>query len=90
MEDFVEYNCKDTNSQSEWIKIRELEILEGNIEASIKDYIYNIRKYRLENKMHTIKKKLKESEDKGVFEDLINLAKELKNVDLELKRLKRG
>jgi DNA primase len=40
--------------------------------------------------MHTIKKKLKESEDKGVFEDLINLAKELKNVDLELKRLKRG
>lgn len=90
LEDFVEYNCKDTNSQSEWIKIRELEILEGNIEASIKDYIYNIRKYRLENKMHTIKKKLKESEDKGVFEDLINLAKELKNVDLELKRLKRG
>lgn len=90
LESFVELNCNDANSQSEWIKIRECQNLTENIDTSIKDYIYNMKKHNLESKKESIKKKLKESEEKGIFEDLINLAKELKIVDLEFKRLKRG
>ncbi|MBL4933015.1 DNA primase [Clostridium paridis] len=90
LESYVENNCKTVDAQKEWIEIEEMDIFDENMETSIKDYIYNIRKHRLDIRKEDVKRSLKESEDKGVFEETISLAKELKDIDIELKRLKRG
>ncbi|WP_238883290.1 DNA primase [Clostridium sp. YIM B02551] len=90
LESYVENNCKTVDAQKEWIEIEEMDIFDENMETSIKDYIYNIRKHRLDRRKEDVKRSLKESEDKGVFEETISLAKELKDIDIELKRLKRG
>ncbi|MEQ8198243.1 MAG: DNA primase [Clostridiaceae bacterium] len=90
MESYVDNNCNTVESQREWIEIKELDTFGENEEASIKDYIFNIRKHKLEQEKNEITKRLKTSEEKGIFQETINLAKELGNINSELKRLKRG
>ncbi|MEQ8154464.1 MAG: DNA primase [Clostridiaceae bacterium] len=90
MESHVDNNCNTVESQREWIEIKELDIFGENEEASIKDYIFNIRKHKLEQRKNEITKRLKASEEKGIFQETINLAKELGNINSELKRLRRG
>lgn len=90
MESYVDNNCNTVESQREWIEIKELDIFGENEEASIKDYIFNIRKHKLEQRKNEITKSLKASEEKGIFQETINLAKELGNINSELKRLRRG
>ncbi|MBK1812853.1 DNA primase [Clostridium sp. YIM B02505] len=88
----IEFRCDDGESLKEWILIREIEtmITESNMEKIINDYIKEIKKQSLENYKKEILHKLKLSEEKGLFRESIELAREAKEVDEKLKRLERG
>ncbi|GIM28058.1 DNA primase [Clostridium polyendosporum] len=92
LEKSVELRCDDAESLKEWIYIKELDIVNksSDIEVLIKDYIYQLKKHNLEKKKKELIYNLKMCEEKGMFQESLKLAKEAKEIDDKLKRLKRG
>ncbi|SHI37104.1 DNA primase [Clostridium cavendishii DSM 21758] len=88
----VELKIQDPGTFKEWIEIKELSVVKGelSIDVLILDYINKIKKYKLEKIKKNILSKLKFCESKGEFEESLKLVKEAKDIDAKLKRLERG
>lgn len=91
LKSYVESGCDDVESSKEWVKIKEFNVLEANNgQKLIKDYINIIKSFRLNSKIESLKKEQKKLEQKGMIEESIKLAIELKNLNDELKKVRRG
>jgi DNA primase len=83
---YVENNCDDIESSKEWVKIKEIEVLEAqNTEKLIEDYISKVKSFKLQDKIESLKKEQKRLEQKGMIEESIKLAVKLKGLTEELK-----
>jgi len=89
---YVESGCDDIESSKEWVKIKELKVFlqEDNFEKIISDLINTVRSFRLQKRFEKLKKELKVLEQKGMIEESIKLAIELKEVKEALERQKGG
>lgn len=76
---YIESRCNDVESSKEWIYILDLNILAESADRHklIKDYISEIKKYKLEESKKEIMIKIKEFESKGMIEESIRLTQEL-------------
>ncbi|MPQ42229.1 DNA primase [Clostridium tarantellae] len=88
----IEIRCKDPEILKEWLEISELEILQhsSDIEILVKDYIYHIKKYKLENEKSNILKQIKEYERKNMIKESLELVKKTKGIADKLKELERS
>lgn len=83
---YVENSCDDIESSKEWVKIKEIEVLEAeNTKKLIEDYINKIKSFKLQDKIESLKKEQKKLEQKGMIEESIKLAIKLKELTEELK-----
>lgn len=88
---YIESRCDDPESSKEWIKIQEIHILEADDkEKLLNDYITKIKSYKIKLKLDSLKKEQKELERKGMIEESIKLAIELKTLNEELKNIKKS
>ena len=84
---YIESGCDDISSSTEWVKIQEIQVLEANdTKQLINDYISKIISYKLTVKLEALKKEQRELEEKGMIEESIKLAFELKNINEALKK----
>ncbi|MGL4108551.1 DNA primase [Clostridium sp. LP20] len=84
---YVESGCDDVESSKEWVKIKEINVLEASDgQRLIGDYIKKIKSFKLNEKLESLKKEQRELEQKGMIEESIKLAIELNKVRAELKR----
>ena len=82
---YVESKCTDIESSKEWVKIQELEVLEADdINRLIQDYYTKIKSFKLSERLRYLKKEQKDLEVKGMIEESIKLALELRKVNEEL------
>lgn len=86
IESHIENQCDDLESSKEWIKIKEIKVLEASdSDKLINDYIIKIKSYKLKAKLESLKKEQKDLEEKGMIEESIKLAMKLKTLNDELK-----
>jgi DNA primase len=84
---YVESGCDDIESSKGWVKIIELTVLEAeDAQKSIRDYINKIKSFKLQERLENLKKEQKVLENRGMIEESIKLAIELKELTEELKR----
>lgn len=85
---YIEARCDDVESSKEWISIIELELLDEEVDKQklIKDYLNNIKKYRLEESKKEIMQKIKEYETKGMIEESLKWAQRLIELQKEIGR----
>ena len=84
---YIESRCDDVNSSKEWVKIQEIQVLEAkDTNRLINDYISKIMSYKILARLEVLKKEQKELEQKGMIEESIKLALELKNLNEALKK----
>ncbi|MDD6794364.1 MAG: DNA primase [Clostridiaceae bacterium] len=90
IETYVESRCDDVESSKEWVKIRNLKVLTAEDgEKLIEDFIKQIKTFKLQKRLQELKKEQKILEQKGMIEESIKLAIELKGLNEELKKQKR-
>lgn len=89
-EQYIE-NAVIVNSEytKDWIKLREmdLDIDNENLDKMIGDCIREIKKYRLEETKKEIMKEIKLCESNGLIEKSLRLAKELMEIQKEIKNI---
>lgn len=86
---YVENRCDDVESSKEWVKVKEIKVLEtNNVKDILQDYVSIIKSYKLSEKLKYLKKEQKQLEEKGRIEESIKLALELKDVNEQLNKLK--
>ncbi|MGL4774060.1 MAG: DNA primase [Clostridium sp.] len=91
IESFIEAGCDDVDSSKEWVKIREIQVLEAKDDMQlIVDYIKLIKTNKLLEKREYLKKELRSLEQKGMIEESIKLVMELNKISELLKRGERG
>ena len=89
---FVESGCDDVESSKELVNIKEynLEINETtDVGKMISDFVYNIKSFKIEENIKQLKSKQREYEKKGMFSELIQVTKEFKELENQLKTMKR-
>jgi len=89
---YVESGCDDVESSKELVNIKEysLKINETtDIGKMINDCINKIKSFKIENKLKELKNKQKEYEKKGMFSELIQVTKEFKELENQLKIIER-
>ena len=83
---YVESRCDDVESSKELTMIKDMKVLEANDDNQlINDYIKKIKSYKLLSKIELLKKQQKDFEQKGMIEESIKLAIELKELNEKLK-----
>lgn len=83
---YIESRCDDVESSKEYTKIKEENILNlGNSDKQIKDYIDQIKSFKLKIQIDDLKKKQSELEKKGNIEESIEIAMELIQLSKQLK-----
>ena len=83
---YIESRCDDIESSKEYTKIKEENILNlGNSDKQIKDYIEQIKSFKLKIQIDDLKKKQSELEKKGNIEESIEIAMELIRLSKQLK-----
>ncbi|MEW8956768.1 MAG: DNA primase, partial [Clostridium sp.] len=84
----IETKCNDVDIMREWINIKELTLIfeEGQKEELVKDYIYEIKQFKLEETIKEVMKKIKEFESKGMIEETLKYVQKLKELQKELGR----
>ena len=82
----VEMNYDDVEIIKEWVNIQESKSINenDNYKVIVQDFIKQIKKYKLEDKIKEIKKEIKKFESEGNIEKSLSLAKELINVQRQL------
>jgi DNA primase len=80
---------QNTDFTKEWIKIQEckIDIDEGSIDKMVSDCVNKIKKYKLEESEKEIMDKIRKCESKGFVEESMILARELMNIQKEMRRL---
>ena len=89
---FVESGCDDVESSKELVNIKEynLEINETtDVDKMISDFVYSIKSFKIEENIKQLKSKQREYEKKGMFSELIQVTKEFKELENQLKTMKR-
>ena len=89
---YVESGCDDVESSKELVNIKEykLEINETtDVGKMISDFVYNIKAFKIEENIKQLKAKQREYEKKGMFSELIQVTKEFKELENQLKAMKR-
>lgn len=83
----IEMNYEDSEIIKEWINIQESkEIIEDdNYKAMVQDFIKEIKRHKLEEKVKKIKEDIKRSESEGNMEKSLSSAKELINIQRQLR-----
>lgn len=91
IESYVESRCDDIESSKELTKIREHEILDfTDRERLIKDYLKEVRSFKLKLQIEDLKKKQNRFEKEGKIEESIKIAIELTKLSEALKKGERG
>ena len=91
IESYVESRCDDIESSKELTKIREHEILDfTDRERLIKDYLKEVRGFKLKLQIEDLKKKQNRFEKEGKIEESIKIAIELTKLSEALKKGERG
>ncbi|MCR3758185.1 DNA primase [Clostridium felsineum] len=87
--DFIESRCDDGESSSEIVKIEEQNIIlsENNVKDLVDDFITNIKKFRLEETKKKIMSEIKDLEEKGLFNETIELIKRMEEIQNRLDNL---
>lgn len=85
----IEAKCDDEESYSEWIKVisENIVLSQGNEKKLIDDFIVNIKKFKLEESKKEIMNKIKTLEEKGLFQETLELIKEREEVQSKLNNL---
>lgn len=85
----IESKCTDVESSKEWIKISKGEIIDSgeNYTELINDYIREIKKYKLEESKKEIMNKIKQYEEKGLFQESLELVKEFQSIEEDIMKL---
>jgi len=85
----IEAKCDDEESYSEWIKVisENIVLSQGNERKLIDDFIVNIKKFRLEESKKEIMNKIKILEEKGLFQETLELIKKREEVQSKLNNL---
>jgi DNA primase len=80
---------QNTDFTKEWIKIQEckIDIDEGSIDKMVSDCVNKIKKYKLEESEKEIMDKIRRCESKGFVEESMILARELMNIQKEMRKL---
>jgi len=89
-EKHIEIRCDDIESSKEFINICEIELFTSediNVELLIKDYIRDLKKYKLEESKREIMIKIKECELKGLVEEPVSLLQELSKIQNLIRNL---
>ena len=90
IETYVESRCDDVESSKEWVKISNLKVLTAEDgEKLIEDFIKQIKTFKLQKRLQELKKEQKILEQKGMIEESLKLAIDLKGLNEELKKQKR-
>lgn len=86
---FIESRCDDGESSSEIVKIEEQNIMlsENNVKDLVDDFITNIKKFRLEESKKKIMSEIKGLEEKGLFDETIELIKRMEEIQNQLDNL---
>lgn len=88
---YVESRCDDIESSKELIQIKEHEILEfADKNRLIKDYINEVKSFKLKLQIEDLKKKQNRFEKDGEIEESIRIAIELNKLSERLKMGERG
>ncbi|PJI07070.1 MULTISPECIES: DNA primase [Clostridium] len=86
---FIESKCDDASSSSEIIKIEEENIIlsENNVKNLVDDFIINIKKFKLEESKKKIMSEIKDLEEKGLFDETLELIKKMEAIQKQLDNL---
>lgn len=89
IENKIENRCQTPELLKEWIQIKDMMIIinQSSIMDEIRDYIYQIKKYKLEEAKNLIIRKIKDCEKQNLFQESLRLVKEKKQIELRLKQL---
>jgi DNA primase len=88
---YVESRCDDIESSKEFTKIKEHEILAfADSERLIRDYIKEVKNFKLKLQIEDLKKKQNRFEKEGEIEESIRIAMELNKLSEALKKGERG
>ena len=88
---YVESRCDDIESSKEFTKIKEHEILAfADRDRLIKDYIKEVKSFKLKLQIEDLKKKQNRFEKEGEIEESIRIAMELTKLSEALKKGERG
>ncbi|WP_027633989.1 DNA primase [Clostridium hydrogeniformans] len=84
----IESKCNSVDTTREWVNIKELNLIfeEGQKEELVKDYIYEIKQFKLEETIKEVMRKIKEFESKGMIEETLKYVQKLKELQKELGR----
>ena len=75
---YIESRCDDVESSKELIKIKEVKILDlSNKDKLINDYLKQLESFKIKKKIEDLKKKQRQLEKEGKFEESIQIAREL-------------
>lgn len=87
----IELKCQNPEILKEWIFIKELVLVvnEREVASEINDYIYQIKKFKLEEQRKNIMNDIKNCERRNLFEESLKLIKTKKEIDKKLKELER-
>lgn len=85
----IELKCQNPEILKEWISIKELELVinEKKLLQEVNDYIYQIKKMKLEKQRNEIMKNIKMCAEKNLFEESLKFIKQKKEIDIEIKKL---
>lgn len=80
---------ENSDFTKEWIKVQEckVDIDEGSIDKMVSDCVNKIKKYKLEESKKEIMDKIRKCESKGLVEESLVLAKELMDIQREMRKL---
>jgi DNA primase len=82
----IQYKCDDVESAKEWVSISEVSYVKEDVDIKqmIKDYIREVKKYRLEESKKEIMVKIKSFENKGLLDKSMEMAQVLVNIQKEI------
>ncbi|MGL5634597.1 MAG: DNA primase [Sarcina sp.] len=87
----LELRCEEADLIKEILKIKEVNETHTNteLEGLIRDYIYNIKNYKLKKELEFVMKKVKDSEKLGDIEASLSYLKQSKEIQTKLRSLKK-
>lgn len=85
----IEIKCDDIESSKEWVIISDLDLMyqKSEYKKLVKDYVKEIKKFKLEESKKQVMNKIKQYEAKGSLEESMKLTDELFKIQKEITNL---
>ena len=85
----IETKCDDIESSKEWVIISDLDLMyqKSEYKKLVKDYVKEIKKFKLEESKKQVMNKIKQYEAKGSLEESMKLTDELFKIQKEITNL---